>query len=638
MFAIEGTVVDLLERGFTLDSGHGATTTIPRDADGGEEARPAPRRSRAGPGGPGGAGVFLQLSAWTVGSECARLIAMNTRSARGCGGFDRSRHQCSSAISKKSAWRCGARLETEAPRPSGLDRVRAHRRRLSPCARTRVTMRSRRQPVRPPPRSRGGRGQLRNNGRREGHVRLRARRFEVTARAPKRCYAPMCTTTTTRRSVRFTNDLAPYLAAPNSCTGYAHAPQARRSRGSRVRLGIFDGSHPVLDKAVVARRPRGVRAMPLCRRARGRNGPRRTRSGTRLRPSSILTIRTGAHGSADRARSWPARRKLLGATQRKAARRRDREIPEGFDWSYYQAAPPDQRRLPARRRVDRDGWCTRRCRACRCASRARTRARADHGLGALGVREGRALELCIDTLRIDGDEQRARWCPRQLPGARARPRCLVRIVAGVETAGESIAWPEPPARGASAPRAPLAGIAATATIAAPGTAFLVPGGEAAPRAATPFRAGDAAPAIAQSSGPKAPREGERYDCGDPHDASIAVLIGEPVAVRGDRGGEGRARGASFEGAFTVPTLFVAFADGEAGPPARGEGLIRRRHLCALGRRRRGSRAARAGAVRGRHGAFALERAGAAGRAARRSPGIAWRRSRRRRRPRSSAAI
>src|SRR5262245_20274663 len=54
------------------------------------------------------------------------------------------------------------------------------------------------------------------------------------------------------RSVRFTTDVAPHLGRTDVLfTGHAHAPPNRAAQPLPLRLAVFDGAIPLLDKRLV---------------------------------------------------------------------------------------------------------------------------------------------------------------------------------------------------------------------------------------------------------------------------------------------------------------------------------------------------------------------------------------------------
>ncbi|XXY55081.1 DUF2169 domain-containing protein [Sorangium sp. So ce269] len=340
------------------------------------------------------------------------------------------------------------------------------------------------------------------------------------------------------RSVRLTSDLAPHLdRADVLFTGHAHAPPPGAPvRSLPVRLGISDEGGVVLDKELLVQDRAGFQRMPLVyeRALRGENdqenflGVRATGDPADPEANIIDPLQPArAAGFGPIARAWPARKRLLGATPRKALDAPIAELPDAFDWSYFQAAPPDQRvrHLRGGEWIELHGLHPTAPRLRMRLPEARGRARI-HGLSASGVGEGQPLDLIADTLRIDGDEQRCTVVFRgSFPVPDEAALAAVAVVAGVELPGEPLAWPErPPERGAAA-REPAGADAAAgrardddeglgATQAAPvaggRTMSIAEGAVAASAlawaAAVPFRSGAAPDELAgHAAGPGAPR-------------------------------------------------------------------------------------------------------------------------------------
>ncbi|WP_437549778.1 DUF2169 domain-containing protein [Sorangium sp. So ce367] len=249
------------------------------------------------------------------------------------------------------------------------------------------------------------------------------------------------------RSVRLTSDLAPYLARIDVFfTGHAHAPPGPPAAPFSVRLALFAGERPILDKALSIEPGGAEKAIPLAyERAFGGIGMADNPFGTD-RPAVLdPSRRDRPAGFAPLGSVWPSRRRLLGRTPHKALEGPILEIPDDFDWSYFQAAPPDQRvealvgdewlvlaglhpTLPALRT---------RLPGARALGRV-------HGLSAFGVAEGQPLDLVLDTLHIDGDRQSCSlvW-RRSFPLAEEAALAAVRVVVGVEVPGAPPAWLAP---------------------------------------------------------------------------------------------------------------------------------------------------------------------------------------------------
>ncbi|WP_437715852.1 DUF2169 domain-containing protein [Sorangium sp. So ce448] len=337
------------------------------------------------------------------------------------------------------------------------------------------------------------------------------------------------------RSVRLTSDLAPYLARIDVFfTGHAHAPPGLPAAPFSVRLALFAGERPILDKALSIEPGSAEKAVPLIyERAFGGIGMADNPFGT-ARPTVLDPARRdrpagfGPIGSV-----WPSRRRLLGPTTRKALEGPILEIPDDFDWSYFQAAPPDQR-VEA---LAGDEWLVL-AGVHPTLAVLRTRlpgARAlahVHGLSAFGVREGQPLDLVLDTVHVDGDRQSCSlvW-RRSFPLAGEAALAAVRVVVGVEVPGAPPAWLAPAEIAMAAPRAAATPDAPGATLdlsdgdvegrdrrgaarrldATVEQTRRAPVGSAAP---LPFR-----PGAAPAPSPQAPRPPKRHSVSETHDIS-----------------------------------------------------------------------------------------------------------------------
>ncbi|WP_437329637.1 DUF2169 domain-containing protein [Sorangium sp. So ce381] len=251
------------------------------------------------------------------------------------------------------------------------------------------------------------------------------------------------------RSVRFTGDLAPYLGRADVLfTGDAHAPDGAHVESLPVRLAVFGASGCALDKRLLVRDRKPFQRMPLVyeKAARGANGLENPFGiDASDGEARVLDPQDPARpaGLGPIARAWPVRKRLLGKTRRETLEGPNAEIPAGFDWSYFQAAPPDQRidylrgdewivlenLHPAARRLEMR------------LPRARGMARI-HGLAMPPATGGDVIELNADTLRIDGAEQRCTVVWRQIVPVDDGALAAVRIVAGVAVDGEELAWPD----------------------------------------------------------------------------------------------------------------------------------------------------------------------------------------------------
>ncbi|WP_437970753.1 DUF2169 domain-containing protein [Sorangium sp. So ce260] len=252
------------------------------------------------------------------------------------------------------------------------------------------------------------------------------------------------------RSVRFTGDLAPYLGRADVLfTGDAHAPDGAQVQSLPVRLAVFGASGCALDKRLLVRDEKPFQRMPLVYEKAVR-GPSGCENPFGVDPNGgeaiVVDPRDPARpaGFGPIARAWPARKRLLGKTRRETLEGPNAEIPAGFDWSYFQAAPPDQQidLLRGDEWIVLENLHPAAPRLEMRLPKARGVARIE-GLSASAAAGGGTLELCADTLRIDGAEQRCTVVWRQIvpvPGEDAL--AAVRIAAGVAIDGEELAWPD----------------------------------------------------------------------------------------------------------------------------------------------------------------------------------------------------
>lgn len=324
------------------------------------------------------------------------------------------------------------------------------------------------------------------------------------------------------RTVRFASDQVPYLGHTDVVfTGYAHAPPGTAVQSMPVRLTLFDGDQVLLDKALIVQDRAPFQRMPIVYE-RSTSGMDRQENPFGVDPGAGPEARNIADprdparpaGFGPIARAWPARRRLLGGTPRSALEGPIQELPEPFDWSYFQSAPPDQRtgHLRGGEWIVLQGLHPTVAHLRMRLPAARGLARI-HGLSASGVAEGQPLELQADTLRIDGEEQRCTVVfRRSFPVAGEAALAVARIVAGVELPGAPLAWPSrveeirAPGHGAAPARiaAPAPGPAQTPS-GAETVVLANDAPEAAPQPAVPFRPGLAPLAVQRAAGAPAPR-------------------------------------------------------------------------------------------------------------------------------------
>lgn len=261
------------------------------------------------------------------------------------------------------------------------------------------------------------------------------------------------------RTVRYSSDLAPYLPATDVLlTGHAYAPAGERAAWVTAGISILDGYEPVFEKYLDVRgdadrdgKIKPFEKMPLVyERAYGGPGWEDNpfgvgaTSGGRGEPNVFYI---GDHrrsaGFGPWSAHWPARKKLVTAEVRRALSAAIAEIPEGFDWSYFHAAPGDQR-CPF---LGGSEWVVlqglrpdlRRVRTRLPAVKARALV---FWAGEAPVEE--PLELIGDTLRLDPDRGvcSVTW-RRSFAVAEEDDLAHLCVLAGVEVGGQPISWSLP---------------------------------------------------------------------------------------------------------------------------------------------------------------------------------------------------
>ncbi|MDC0677169.1 DUF2169 domain-containing protein [Sorangium atrum] len=218
------------------------------------------------------------------------------------------------------------------------------------------------------------------------------------------------------------SDLAPYL---DPCgvvvTGHAELPPGFSSPHAMVRLTVVQDGQLRIDKQ--AQLDGSARVGPA-------------RSHVRI------------DGLGPLPRTSPLRSRLLGAVDARRVHGALLDIPEGLDWSYFQAAPMDQR-IPALRG---DEWIVL---GGMMAQRPKLRTQLPEARGVARLyrqklaspRAGEPISLRADTAHIDVDRRRCSVVWRgHAPVEEAEIESL-RVLAGVELPGQPIAWADPFAAG-----------------------------------------------------------------------------------------------------------------------------------------------------------------------------------------------
>jgi uncharacterized protein YjbI with pentapeptide repeats len=253
-------------------------------------------------------------------------------------------------------------------------------------------------------------------------------------------------------------ELAPYLpSAGVLLTGHACAPHAVPALTARLAIFrdrplIEKSLHVFGDRAPGAASGRPFTQMPFAyERSYGGPGFEDNPVGTgaveggRALPNLLdpaHSQRPASFGPVSR--WWGPRRRLLGARAAEAVSGANADIPDGFDWRYFHAAPADQQCefLQGDEWIVLDGMHP-------TLPRLQTRlpsVRAQAlwlAAGATSYAEGRPVQLVADTLLIDADRQicsllwRGSFAVEHLDALQG-----AQILAGLEMPGYPMAWPD----------------------------------------------------------------------------------------------------------------------------------------------------------------------------------------------------
>jgi uncharacterized protein YjbI with pentapeptide repeats len=350
------------------------------------------------------------------------------------------------------------------------------------------------------------------------------------------------------RSVRATSDLVPYLnRADVVLTGHACAPSGTRVPMVTARLAVFR-EQAVLDKTVhvygdrKGGSPAPFDKMPLVyEKAIGGVGKDDNPLGTGMRAGGApdLAAANVVHpadpslvaGFGPISRTWPARRRLLGKTDRKALDRPIVELPESFDWAYFQAAPPDQQidYLRGDEWVVLDGMHPD---MPRIASRL-PGARITGTVTGLAEGAGaRPMQFLADMLRIDADAQSCSVVWRSAVPVRDEAAIEgLRFTVALEVAGQQIEWSDQAADEETNETIDLddsALIEVSVSMDDSDFEKTIPREDRAPRAAAP-QAGASAPQ-AGAGAPQAKREGAAPEAGGARPEKTSLWTPEMVAA------------------------------------------------------------------------------------------------------------
>jgi hypothetical protein len=330
-------------------------------------------------------------------------------------------------------------------------------------------------------------------------------------------------------SLQAASDLSPHRPRVDvTFAGHAYAPGGSACVSS-VRLAVFRGS-ALVDKTInvygdrtyaTAAAPRPFDRMPIVyeRAYAVFDDPSIAENPAGVATPNLVDPRDAKRpvGFGPISRYWPSRKRLLGAIDAhgldpffRGGAETHPEIPEAFDWRYFQSAPPDQQidTLHGDEWIVLDGLHPTSPRLASRLPSALAVARV-HGRAGAGNGAGEPLLLIPDTVAIDGDRQSCDVVWRgslAVAGGEAALSSL-RIVADLELPGRPVAWTQQAPAAARRPvvRTELGGVAAR-------TVTPFDGKRDAPASASPY---------ARASGPVVRRL-------EDHDMTGTVIASTPL--------------------------------------------------------------------------------------------------------------
>lgn len=260
------------------------------------------------------------------------------------------------------------------------------------------------------------------------------------------------------RSVYAASDLTPYLPrAEVTFAGHAYAPKPSPSLSTRLAVV---GSRPLVDKTVhvygermwldekTMTSPVPFTRIPIRyeRASRGASGFDENLVGMPKGPNLAVPNFADPHdpdapaGFGPIPPHWPARRRLLRDLDPSLIDAREPAIPDTFAWSFFHAAPTDQRCsfFEGNEWVVLEGLHADHPRLESQVPSARARARV-YGSETTGYRE---IGLAADTMWIDGNRSLCCIVWRgNFDVDRSVPLQTIQVFAGLEMPGRWIPWP-----------------------------------------------------------------------------------------------------------------------------------------------------------------------------------------------------
>lgn len=271
-------------------------------------------------------------------------------------------------------------------------------------------------------------------------------------------------------SLRASGELSPYLPRVDVfLTGHAYAPAGQSAGSVTARLSVQRDGELLVNKSIrvqgdwsdeTGQHAPFQRMQLIYERALGGPGSEENPAGVGLVPGPSPNLvdprgRPIVACFAPIPRRWPLRARLLRSADAGALESAARALPEGFDGSYFQAAPVDQRldALRGDETILLDGMHATLPHVELHLPSARGAARV-YGPGELAA--GKAIELRADTVHVDTARETCTILWRGHFSAQGVELHEIDVVAGIELPERPIAWPaeRAPSAPAIAARAP----------------------------------------------------------------------------------------------------------------------------------------------------------------------------------------